>query len=192
MTKGLASKRETVEDFNSFVKLAFGPAEKTERSLQTKLEALSEQDLNTVMQTARLVKITSGITNRAKSYDKLVKSMYPKLSFYLRSLIAEMLQQADPIQEAPEVEVKRNNLDFRSPAQKLSDEKKTMDTIIKDIMNDLGHGDLYETKEEQEKVKKGSRYAAYSTPAGEIDPFLEKLALAESSGDTEAEIKIKD
>ena len=42
MTKGLASKRETAEDFNSFVKQAFGPLENTERSLQIKHKALSE------------------------------------------------------------------------------------------------------------------------------------------------------
>ena len=40
--------------------------------------------------------------------------------------------------------------------------------------------------------KNGGRFNAYSRPSSEINPFLEKLALAESSGDTEAEINIKD
>lgn len=46
--------------------------------------------------------------------------------------------------------------------------------------------------EKSEAKKNAGRFDAYSRPTSEIDPFLEKLALAESSGDTEAEINIKD
>ena len=52
-----------------------GLASKPERSLQKRLEALSEQNLTTVMQTASLVKMTSGITNRADSYYQLVSDV---------------------------------------------------------------------------------------------------------------------
>ena len=54
------------------------------------------------------------------------------------------------------VQKRQYNLEYRKPEQ---DGEKRVDQIIKNVMNELGHGEKYETKEEQEKLKKvvGSR-----------------------------------
>ena len=54
------------------------------------------------------------------------------------------------------VQRKRYNLDYVTPEQ---NGEKRVDQIIKNVMYELGHGEKYETKDEQEKLKKvvGSR-----------------------------------
>ena len=49
------------------------------------------------------------------------------------------------------VQNRRCNLDYRTPGQ---NGEKRVDQIIKNVMDELGHGEKYETKDEQEKLKK--------------------------------------
>ena len=54
------------------------------------------------------------------------------------------------------VQKRRYNLDYRTSGQ---NGEKRLDRIIKNVMDELGHGEKYETKDQQEKLKKvvGSR-----------------------------------
>lgn len=78
---------------------AFGPTTGTARTLEERLQSLTEQQLQTVMRTAQMVKMASSTFKRSRTetYQQLVDTMYPRLSWDLRNLIAEVLQDADPI-----------------------------------------------------------------------------------------------
>ena len=56
MQQGLGSKPTGVKDFKNFLNKAFGPVSPSNVSLKQKLEDLSEADLKTVLQLAKLVK----------------------------------------------------------------------------------------------------------------------------------------
>src|SRR6056300_761681 len=77
---------------------AFGPTTGTARTLEERLQSLTEQQLQTVMRTAHMVKMASTFKySPTETYQQLVNRMYPRMGVYLRSLIAEVLQDADPI-----------------------------------------------------------------------------------------------
>jgi len=79
---------------------AFGPAPTQPRSLEERLAALTEAELQQVMQWAKFVKISQnfGKANQAKSYAQLTDEMYGKFDDQRKSLIADILQQADPVE----------------------------------------------------------------------------------------------
>lgn len=83
------------------IRKAFGPTRTKPLSLQERLEGLTPEKLEFVMNIASLVKIASAFDKR-RSYAELVDSMYGTLEPSLRRLIADMLQDADPIQEPTE------------------------------------------------------------------------------------------
>ena len=54
------------------------------------------------MQTAQFVKLAHGFGERStQPYIQLVREMYPKVSFNLQNIIAEVLQDAEPLEEQP-------------------------------------------------------------------------------------------
>jgi flagellum-specific peptidoglycan hydrolase FlgJ len=78
---------------------AFGPGPTKPRSLEERLASLTEVELKQVMQWAKFVKMSQsfGKTNQAKSYAQLTHEMYGKFDDQRKSLIAELLQEADPL-----------------------------------------------------------------------------------------------
>ena len=97
--QGLGSKTTGANDFKGFLKKAFGPVSPSNVSLKQKLEDLSEADLKTVLQLAKLVKYAADFQTKGRSftYGSLVDRMYPRVDPYKRNLVALMLHQADPI-----------------------------------------------------------------------------------------------
>ena len=86
------------------IRTAFGPPSGEAQSLQQRIEALTQSQLETVMTYAQLVKMAQNSFGKAQSYQQLVDSMYPNMQSTLRSIIGDMLQDADPI-ELPDTPV---------------------------------------------------------------------------------------
>jgi flagellum-specific peptidoglycan hydrolase FlgJ len=79
---------------------AFGPAPTKPRSLEERLASLTEAELQQVMQWAKFVKMSQnfGKANQAKSYAQLTHEMYGKFDNDRKALIADLLQEADPVE----------------------------------------------------------------------------------------------
>jgi flagellum-specific peptidoglycan hydrolase FlgJ len=144
MQQGLGSKPISVNDFKNFIKKAFGPISPSNASLEQKLETLSETDLKAVLQIAKLVKYAADFQANGKpfTYKSLVDRMYPKVDPYKRSLVALMLQQADPINPPQFEEPKKSRSSL--PDKIILD----ADAITDSIMKEMG----YNTPEQENKI----------------------------------------
>lgn len=107
MANGLATPTMKKEnDILSATRKAFGRLEGKPRSLEQRLNSLTEQELGLVVQTAQFVKMAHSFGDLTPSkpkepYINKTRSMYPKLSFHLQQIIADVLQDAEPIEEQP-------------------------------------------------------------------------------------------
>ena len=76
------------------------------RTLEEKLAALSEAERNSIMQTAKFVQLAMQMKLAADDttmgWPELVQSMYRGLGIDRRSLIAELLEETDPLPFIPE------------------------------------------------------------------------------------------
>ena len=79
---------------------AFGPAPTQLRSLEERLASLTDVELKQVRKGANFVKMSQkfGKTNQVKSYAQLTHEMYGKFDDQRKSLIADLLQEADPVE----------------------------------------------------------------------------------------------
>jgi hypothetical protein len=78
---------------------AFGPAPTQPRSLEERLASLTEVELKHLLQWANFVKRSQGFgkANQVKSYAQLTHEMYGKFDDQRKNLIADLLQEADPV-----------------------------------------------------------------------------------------------
>jgi hypothetical protein len=85
---GLMNPHRQQSDLMKQVRQAFGPLTGRERTIEERLQALPENELELVLQMARMVKTAqSFIINKTESYRTLVDRMYPKMDTRLRMLI---------------------------------------------------------------------------------------------------------
>ena len=99
---GLATPTRKENDILTSTRKAFGKLNRKPLPLEDRLQRLSEQELNLVLQTAQFVKLAHGFGERStQPYIQLVREMYPKVSFNLQNIIAEVLQDAEPLEEQP-------------------------------------------------------------------------------------------
>ena len=107
MANGLATPTTKKEnDILSATKKAFGKLDGKPRSLEQRLTSLTEQELGLVVQTAQFVRMAHSFADLSpskpkKPYIDITRKMYPKLSFHLQQIIADVLQDAEPIEEQP-------------------------------------------------------------------------------------------
>jgi len=94
--RGLASPTKEPDDILSQTRKAFGKRTGKPKSLEKKLEAITESELNMVLQTAQFVKLANSF-GKPQPYQVTVDSMYPKLNSGIRSLVAEVLDDAEPL-----------------------------------------------------------------------------------------------
>ena len=129
------------------------------RTLEEKLAALSDTELQSIMQTAKFVQMAMqfklAANDRTMDWADLVQSMYRGMSLDKRQLIAELLNETAPLDFVPTSKPPRT------------------DTAIS----------LYDRPEMQ---------IASEEPQQMNSDFLERLSQSESSGDSNAEIAIKD
>ena len=172
---GLMNPPNQRSELMDTLRKAFGPQTGSTATLEERLQALPENKLNLVIQTARMVKTAqSFILNPAKleSYQMLVDRMYPKLDFMLRNLIAEVLQDADPL---PELQDSR---------------QKQRDAVVQSVVDEY---DAFLSRQKKAEIT-DENIAQYEAEIQEQYPesFLQQLAQSESSGQADAEITIKD
>jgi hypothetical protein len=160
---GIMTPTPEVSALRKQIQEALGPS-KAPLSLDEHLSQLSEQELNQLLSIAKMVKVAHGFgSNRSRSYVDLIRDMYPQFSGSKRSLIASMLQDSDPIENTALTPIK-STLDYTNAA--LDEWASVLPTPAPEPV---------------------------ATPsATNTDPFIERLTLSESSGNSQAEITIKD
>ena len=143
---------------------AFGPGPTKTRSLEERLASLTEVELKQVMQWANFVKMSQnfGTANQAKSYAQLTHEMYGKFDNGRKALIADLLQAADPV-EAVGYTPAKTTVSYRD-----------------------------EVGEEWISATTQPVPSPAAVPSKGNENFLERLTQSESSGDSQAEITIKD
>ena len=166
MSSGLMRPAPKEDDLLSSIRRAFGPASSTPLTLEQKLKGLTESELNLVLNTAQLVKMVTGMrTGKAEPYQQIVNRMYPRLNSRIRSVIAEVLQDADPITDA----------EIAAPVG------KSRDAVV----------DEFYSQWEQQPASEASVDTQQELET-DNDDFLARLTQSESSGNSQAEITIKD
>ena len=106
---GLAAPVKTQDDILSMTRKAFGKSNKQPRSLEQRLQGLSEKDLKLVLQTAQYVKLANGM-GKPEPYQVTADYMYPKMNSGIRRLVAEVLDDAEPLNITDNREAERDRL----------------------------------------------------------------------------------
>lgn len=146
------------------------------QTLELRLQSLSEQDLAFITSIAQLVKMASNMGSafgqKPVPYSELVRQMYPAMSEARRSLIAEILQDAAPIDvpEQPGI-----NETARASAQ-----SAVLDSYAVALAQEHSSQSEQPPRASEQPVTTGN------------DDFLTRLTQSESSGDSQAAITISD
>tara|TARA_R110002153_G_scaffold179047_2_gene332445 strand:- start:2963 stop:3787 length:825 start_codon:yes stop_codon:yes gene_type:complete len=160
---GIMNPTPEVSTLRKQIQEALGPS-KAPLSLDEYLAQLSEQELNHLLSIAKMVKIAHGFgSNRNRSYVDLIREMYPRFHSGKRSLIGAIMQDANPI-ENKELTPIKSAVDNRSEA----------------------------LDEWASALRTPAPEPAVTSLSTNTDPFIESLTQSESSGNTQAEITIKD
>jgi hypothetical protein len=77
--------------------------------LEQRLQGLSEKDLKLVLQTAQFVKLANGM-GKQEPYQVTADYMYPKMNTDIRRLVAEVLDDAEPLNIPDNREAERDRL----------------------------------------------------------------------------------
>ena len=89
------------------------PSGGSPRTLEEKLAALSDTELNSIMQTAKFVQMAMAMKvaadDKTMGWADLVQSMYRGMGIDRRSLIAELLEETDPLPFIPEPKAQRSS-----------------------------------------------------------------------------------
>ena len=140
-----------------------GPTSTKTYTLEERLEALSPEDVQFILGIAKSVKGMQPIFARSKqSYLSMLGALYPNLNAALSTLIAQVLQDSDPL---PEMEA---TIEPNTPSV----------APVKPKPVQITNEQVAEFEAEMQE-----RYP---------DSFLEQLAESESSGQADTEITIKD
>jgi hypothetical protein len=162
-SSGLMQQDAKLSSLREQIRSSLGHS-KEPRTLDEQLKRLSEQELNHLLSIAKMVKVAHGFgPNRNRSYVDLIREMYPRFHSGKRSLIASMLQDADPIENTSLTPVK-STVDYRNEA--LDEWASVLPTPAPE--------------------------PAVTSLSTNTDPFIDRLTQSESSGDSQAEITIKD
>jgi hypothetical protein len=160
---GMMNPTPEVSELRKQIQDALGPS-KGPLSLDEYLAQLSKQELNHLLSIAKMVKVAHGFgPNRNRSYVDVIRQMYPKFHSSKREVIAAMMQDADPIENTALTPIK-SSLDYNNAA--LDEWASALPTPAPE--------------------------AVATSSATNTDPFIERLTQSESSGDSKAEITIKD
>ena len=107
--RGLASPQQEADSILSMTRKTFGKSNKQPPTLEEKLQRLTERELQTVLQTAQYVKLANGM-GKAEPYQVTADYMYPKMSTGIRRLVAEVLDDAEPLNITDNREAERDRL----------------------------------------------------------------------------------
>ena len=140
--RGLASPTKETDDILSQTRKAFGKRTGKPRSLEQKLQSLPERELNMILQTAQFVKMANSF-GRQEAYQVTVDSMYPKMNSGSRRLVAEILEDAEPL-DLPD-----NRAEERDRIQQATLDSYAQDVPINMPGKVVGTGRIDDVKAEQ-------------------------------------------
>jgi len=156
------------------------------RTLEERLAALSEAELHSIMQTAKFVQMAMQMKfaadDKTMGWPELVQSMYRGMGIDRRSLIAELLQETDPLPFIPERKAQRSSQEMgQAIYQRPEFNVAPVSTATADD----------ETASALESVLADTFPEPQRRQADELS-FIKRLTQSESSGDSNAEIIIED
>ena len=194
-TNSLGSRqRKQLNALQSFT-LAVKP-EVEQKNLEQILEELSDAEIKQLQRYASMILKTA--SPYSGSYYQQAKRMYPAIDESTHLLIAAVLQKIElrentdgPHEERMKqlrakndyisktrasVQKKQNKLDFRSTRQKQNDEER-VDQIIKNVTNDLGHGEKYQTQDERKGANKTNNldFLGNTTDDAPVESLAERI-----------------
>ena len=167
MANGLASPLKKETDILATTRKAFGKLNRNPPTLGARLESLSEQELNLVLNTAQFVKLAHSFGSRVgntQAYFDLAKEMYPKMGYTKQKLIADILQDAEPVEVKP------------------TDKSIERDTAINKTLDDYAAALGKATND----INVSKSYAQYGTPVDDA-PINMKGRVVEPEEVTQAE-----
>ena len=174
-TQGIMNPLEVFDQQSEIMdalRSAFGPRSRKPPTLQEELEELSQDRLGFILRLCTFVKMAHA-WNNTEPYHVLVNRMYKRLDTDTKRLVAAILQDADPIEApvAPEP-------DKRAEARKKVYEEYQMAFDFDDAQK--------EVQADPDTQKDTDR------PETTMDSFMQKIAMSESSGRSDAEITLED
>ena len=156
------------------------------RTLEEKLAALSDTELQSIMQTAKFVQMAMqfklAANDKTMGWPELVQSMYRGMGIDRRSLIAELLEETDPLPFIPEPKAQKSSQQMgQAIYQRPEFNAAPVSTATADD----------ETASALESVLADTFPEPQRRQADELS-FIKRLTQSESSGDSNAEIIIED
>ena len=147
-------------------------------SLEDRLAAMTEAQRRTILQTATFVQMAMqtkiAVGDRTEGYYDLVRSMYRNLPHDMATLVAEVLDDTDPLNFVPQPKPKRSHSEIAAQ-------------VYNEYASEFG---MNAESPKQKAITEPQRQA--SAPETDNDDFLSRLTQSESSGNSKAEITIKD
>jgi len=176
------------------VRQALGPAN-VSPSLSDALEDMSDAELEQLQSTAKMVRMSVGfdikMNGQSDSYVDIVARMYPRMAAEKRRLLVALLQDLEPL-SAGLVRPSKQQSQESVTASVLDDynailEAAALRTPEPDIADQLIASAREYSKPSQQSVSKKQ-----STSSPSQGSFMDRLIQSESSGNSQAEITIKD
>ena len=98
----LFDKPNEISEMKATLQKLFSPSSNEALPLEKRLKLLSKTELQVVLQTAQMVKMAHQFgNNKTRPYKGLIRSMYGKLPYSIQIVIADVLQEAEPIDAKP-------------------------------------------------------------------------------------------
>ena len=156
------------------------------QTLEQKLNALTETQKQSLLQTAKLIQIAMTMKIAAGDYSmgyaELLEQMYGRMDIGKRQLIAELLEETDPLPFIPEPKAQRSAREMgRDIYERPEFNVAPVSTATADD----------ETASALESVLADTFPEPQRRQADELS-FIKRLTQSESSGDSNAEIIIED
>ena len=162
------------------------PSGGSPRTLEEKLAALSDTELNSIMQTAKFVQMAMQMklaaNDRTMGWADLVQSMYRGMGSDRRSLVTELLAEIDPLPFIPEPKAQKSS---QQMGQAIYERPEFNVAPVSTATADD------ETASALESVLADTFPEPQRRQADELS-FIKRLTQSESSGDSNAEIIIED
>jgi flagellum-specific peptidoglycan hydrolase FlgJ len=191
---GLMASNEASSPLLNQFREALSPAALKPMTFEQRLAGLSDAERTFILRTAKMVQLAMQMrkasNDRTMGWADLVKSMYGNLGITKRSLIAELLEEVDPLDFVPQPKAQLSSQEmarslYDRPEYQLPELSKADDdtaTTLQAVLADTAQEPR--TKQSQVAVGKEAFLAAYTPVAKEVAEDLgvsHKIVLAQAA-----------
>jgi flagellum-specific peptidoglycan hydrolase FlgJ len=191
---GLMASNEASSPLLNQFREALSPAASKPMTFEQRLAGLSDAERTFILRTAKMVQLAMQMrkasNDRTMGWADLVKSMYGNLGITKRSLIAELLEEVDPLDFVPQPKAQLSSQEmarslYDRPEYQLPELSKADDdtaTTLQAVLADTAQEPR--TKQSQVAVGKEAFLAAYTPVAKEVAEDLGvsyKIVLAQAA-----------